>query len=323
VRAVTGVLLSPQLEGQDDQMSATTSWTQADAPRLDGKYAIVTGATGGLGYQTALGLARQGATTILAGRNPAKGTEALARIQREVPGALVRFERLDLASLASVARFAEAQPAAVDILVNNGAVMALPERERTEDGFERQIGVNYLAHFALTLRLRPALAHGRVVNVASLAHRRGRLGLDDFQSERSYSPMGAYRRSKLAMLMFSLELQRRADRGGWNLTSVAAHPGWARTDIIPNGIGSGGAGLLARLIEFGFNLAAQPASNGALPMLFAAMAPDAQGGAYYGPNGWNERRGDPGLARIFPHAASLPDAARLWAVSESLTGVSV
>ncbi len=183
---------------------------------------------------------------------------------------------LDLASLRSVARFAEAQPAVVDILVNNGAVMGLPRRERTDDGFERQIGVNYLAHFALTLRLRTALAHGRVVNVASLAHRRGRLGLDDFQSERSYSPMGAYRRSKLAMLMFSLELQRRADRGGWNLTCVAAHPGWARTNIIPNGIGSGGGGLLARLIEFGFNLAAQPASDGALPLLFAAIAPDAE-----------------------------------------------
>ncbi len=302
-------------------MTATIRWTQADAPRLDGRYAIVTGATGGLGYQTALGLARQGATTILAGRNPIKGTQAVARIQREVPGASVRFERLDLASLSSVARFAQAQPAAVDILVNNGAVMALPRREQTEDGFERQIGVNYLAHFALTLRLRVALAHGRIVNVASLAHRRGRLGLDDFQSETSYSSMGAYRRSKLAMLMFSLELQRRAVRNGWNLTSVAAHPGWARTDIIPNGIGSGGANLAARLIEFGFNLAAQPSTDGALPMLLAATAPEVEGGTYYGPTGRGERRGHPGLARIFPHAADLQDAVQLWALSERLTGV--
>jgi NAD(P)-dependent dehydrogenase (short-subunit alcohol dehydrogenase family) len=303
-------------------MSATKGWTQADAPRLDGKYAIVTGATGGLGYRTALALAQQGATTILAGRNPAKGEDALARIRREVPGTQVRFELLDLASLASVARFAQSQPAVVDILVNNGAVMGLPRRESTEDGFERQIGVNYLAHFALTLRLRAALAHGRVVNVASLAHRRARLDLDDFQSEKSYSPMGAYRRSKLAMLMFTLELQRRAIRSGWDLTCVAAHPGWARTGIIPNGIGSGGAGLLAKLVQFGFNLAAQPASNGVLPMLFAAMAPEAVGGAYYGPTGWGEKRGAPGSARIFPQAASPQDAARLWDVSERLTSVS-
>ncbi len=149
--------------------AAKDGWTPAAAPRLDGKTAIVTGATGGLGYQTALALARCGATTIIAARNPAKGSQSVAEIQREVPAANARFEHLDLASLASVASFAAAQPASIDILVNNGAVMALPSRERTEDGFERQVGVNYLAHFALTLHLRPRLANGRVVNVASLS----------------------------------------------------------------------------------------------------------------------------------------------------------
>jgi NAD(P)-dependent dehydrogenase (short-subunit alcohol dehydrogenase family) len=300
----------------------TGRWTLADAPRLDGKTAIVTGATGGLGYQTALALARHGATTILAARDPAKGAQAVAQIQRADPTAKVRFEHLDLASLASVAQFAAAQPATVDILVNNGAVMGLPTRETTSDGFERQIGVNYLAHFALTLRLRPALAGGRVVNVASLAHRRATIGLDDFQSQRHYSPMHAYGRSKLAMLMFALELQRRAASNRWNLTSIAAHPGWSRTNIVPNGLGADGPTLKAKLVEIGFNLVAQSASDGALPILFAATAPEARPGAYYGPTGWGETRGAAGPARIFPQASDTQAATRLWALSETLTGVT-
>jgi NAD(P)-dependent dehydrogenase (short-subunit alcohol dehydrogenase family) len=302
--------------------AVTRIWSPGDAPRLDGKTAIVTGATGGLGYQAALALVRQGATTIIAARNPAKGAQAVAQIQREVPGAHVQFEPLDLASLASVASFAAAQPATIDILVNNGAVMGLPHRETTEDGFERQIGVNYLAHFALTLRLRAALAGGRVVTVASLAHRRAALGLDDFQSQRHYDPRGVYGRSKLATLIFALELQRRSVGNGWNLTSMAAHPGWARTRIVPNGMGAGGPSLKAKLAEIVFNAVAQPAHDGALPILFAAMASDAQGGAYYGPTGWGETRGAPGPAKIFPQALNTQAAARLWALSETLTGVA-
>jgi NAD(P)-dependent dehydrogenase (short-subunit alcohol dehydrogenase family) len=307
--------------------SVKGGWTPAGAPRLDGKVAIVTGATGGLGYETALGLARYGATTVLAGRNPDKGARAVTRIQREIPAAKVRFELLDLNSLASVARFAAAQEGAVDILINNAAVMALPNREQTEDGFERQIGVNYLAHFALTLRLLDAIrappTGGRVVNIASLAHRRATLDLDDFQSSKSYSPMGAYGRSKLAMLIFAIELQRRAEKNGWNLRGIAAHPGWARTDIIGNGIGSGGPNLKAIVAETAFNLVAQPAKDAALPVLFAAMAPDALGGAYYGPTGWGETRGAPGVSKIFPQAADPGAASRLWALSEKLTGQAV
>ena len=304
-------------------MDSTVSrhgWTPADAPRLDGKTAIVTGATGGLGYQTALALARHGANVILAARNPAKGAQAVSAIQRSVRAAQVRFEPLDLASLASVASFAAAQSGRIDILVNNGAVMGLPTRERTNDGFERQIGVNYLAHFALTLRLRRALAGGRVVSVASLAHRRASLDLDDFQSERSYSPQGAYGRSKLAMLVFALELQRRSEECGWGLQSVAAHPGWSRTNIIPNGMGSGGGSLKATLAELVFNLVAQPAEVGALPILFAAMAPEAEGGRYYGPSGWGETRGVPGPGRVFPNATEAQAGPRLWDLSERLTG---
>ena len=285
-------------------ISANTVWTPADAPRLDGKVVIVTGATGGLGYETALALARHGATTILAGRNPDKGARAVARIQGQLPAAKLRFEFLDLDSLGSVARFAAARDGVVDILINNAAVMGLPKRERTEDGFERQIGVNYLAHFALTIRLldaiRAAPGGGRVVNIASLAHRRATLELDDFLSEQTYGPMRAYGRSKLAMLMFALELQRRADNNLWNLRSMAAHPGWARTDIIGNGIGSGGPSVLARVAETVFNLVAQPAKDAALPVLFAAMAPEAKGGAYYGPSDWGEPGARLACRRSFP-----------------------
>ncbi|PPQ31333.1 SDR family oxidoreductase [Rhodopila globiformis] len=305
------------------------NWTLNDAPGLEGKLAIVTGATGGIGFETALGLARCGATTIVAGRDRAKGAGAIGRIQRAVPGAKVRFEHLDLASLASVARFADTvtttHRGVVDILVNNAGVMGFPTRQQTEDGFERQIGVNYLGHFALTAGLREALCAarggGRVVNVASLAHRRARLNLDDLQGDLGYDPMRAYGQSKLAMLVFSIELQRRIEQNGWPLRSIAAHPGWARTDIIDNGIGRGGAPLKAWLATRAFNLVAQSARAGALPSLYAATAPEAAGGAYYGPSGPGETRGPPGLARIYPHAENPAAGIRLWALSEKLTGV--
>ncbi|HVY17821.1 MAG TPA: SDR family oxidoreductase [Rhodopila sp.] len=304
----------------------TSSEAATRSRDLAGKTAIVTGANSGIGFHVAQALASRGAATVLAVRDPVKGARAAAAIGAAYPDARVRCEDLDLDSLAAVADFAGRWTGPLDILVNNAAVMALPARETTADGFERQIGVNYLAHFALTGRLSGALNAapngGRVVNVASLAHRRAVLRLDDLQSQAAYSPAGAYRQSKLAMLMFSLELHRRSQAHGWALRAFAAHPGWARTNIIPNGPGRAGRGIKVRLMQALFGLAAQSARDGALPIVFAATAPDAEPGGYYGPDGRNERRGPPAPAAVFPQARDRQAAAALWTVSEALTGVT-
>ncbi len=303
------------------------AWSLGDAPRLDGKVAIVTGATGGLGWDVALGLATQGATTVLAGRNPVKGADALTRLMARVPGAAARFELLDLASLDSVAMFAARMAAAhpaVSVLVNNAGVMSPPTRQVTADGFELQFGTNYLGHFALTARLLPQLlASGgaRVVSVASLAHRMAKIDFQDLQGAAHYRARALYGQSKLAMLMFALELQRRAKAAGWGLTSVAAHPGLAVTDLIANGPGGGNPGLREHVMQGAFRLFGQSAAQGALPLLFAAVAPDAKGGGYYGPDGFMETRGAVSPSRIMPQAMDTGMAARLWGLSEELTGL--
>ena len=208
--------------------------TQSEIPSQLGRTAVVTGATGGLGYETALALAKAGAEVILTGRDDRKGRSAIEKISREVTGARVSYEHLDLASLASVADFAQRMQArqSLDLLINNAGVMALPRRQTTADGFEMQFGTNHLGHFALTARLMPLLRRAsgpRVVSVSSLAHRTGLIDFDDLQGARVYAPWKAYGQSKLATLMFALELQRRSDAAGWNLISNAAHPG-----ICPN-----------------------------------------------------------------------------------------
>jgi len=304
---------------------AMTNWTIADIPPQGGKLAVVTGATGGLGYQTALGLAQAEAEVVLTGRNAAKGREAISKIRRLLPDAKISFEALDLANLASVAdfarRFATAH-ASLDLLINNAGVMALPTRQATADGFETQLGTNYLGHYALTAQLLPLLRSARqprVVNLSSIAHRTGFIQFSDLQGERLYSPWKAYNQSKLAMLMFALELQRRSDAAGWNLMSNAAHPGWARTDLFANGPGFG---LISLASQFAAPLFSQSAESGALPTLFAATSPQAEGGGYYGPNGLYELRGPPAPARIMPQARDKAGAAKLWDVSQQLTGVS-
>ena len=303
-----------------------TDWTTADIPPLNGKTAVITGATGGLGYETALALAGAGAGVTLTGRNEAKGRHALQAIRGQFPNAEIAYENLDLANLASVADFAKryaAAHASLDLLVNNAGVMALPERQTTADGFEMQFGTNYLGHYALTAHLLPRLRRGnqpRVVNLSSLTHRRGVINFDDLQGTRSYSPSRAYSQSKLAMLMFALELQRRSDAAGWGVMSNAAHPGFARTDLIANGPGANGLlGLLAKLLQ---PFISQSAAAGALPTLFAATSPEAKPAGYYGPNGFSELKGSPAAAKIMPQAKDAAAAARLWDVSAALTGVS-
>ena len=307
---------------------AGRDWTIEDAPRLDGRLAVVTGASGGLGFETALGLARRGAAVVLAARDPAKAEAARGRIRAAVPGADLRLESLDLADLAAVRGFAEARLAAdgaLDILVNNAGVMAYPTRRLTRDGFEAQFGINYLGHFALTGLLLPALARapggGRVVSLASLAHVQGRLALDDLQGERHYDGWTAYRQSKLAMLVFARELQRRAEAAGWPLRSVAAHPGWAVTDIISNGPAEGRGGVKPALMNLAFRLLGQSAAAGALPILYAATMASAAPGGYYGPAGRGERTGPVGPSRVMPQACDPAAAEALWAASERLTGV--
>lgn len=297
-------------------------WTTSSIPPQRGRTAVVTG-TGGLGLEDALALAKAGARVIVAGRNPAKGAEAIARIRQTHPQAEARFEALDLASLASVRAFGDrlrAQESQLDLLINNAAVMTPPQRQVTADGFEAQLGTNHLGHFALTAELLPLLRQSpqaRVVSLSSVAARDGALNFDDLQSEASYRPMVAYGQSKLACLVFALELQRRSEAAGWGLQSLAAHPGISRTDLLPNGAGANSfAGLMRRYAWFLF----QPAAQGALPTLYAATAPEAQGGGYYGPDRLMETRGHPALAKLPPQALDLAQAARLWAASEALTG---
>ena len=303
-----------------------TDWSTADIPPMTGKTAVITGATGGLGYETALALAGAGATVVLTGRNDAKGRGALERIRIQVPNARISYEELDLAKLASVADFAArfgAAHASLDLLVNNAGVMALPKRQETADGFEMQLGTNYLGHYALTARLLPLLRRGsqpRVVNLSSLAHRSGAINFDDLQSRRFYSPWKAYCQSKLAMLIFAFELQRRSDAAGWGLMSNAAHPGYARTDLIPNG--PGGRGLMWQVSKSLQPLISHSAAAGALPTLFAATSPQAKPAGYYGPNWFYELKGPPVPAKVMPQARDAAVAARLWDVSAALTGVS-
>lgn len=304
-------------------------YSPADVPDQTGRLIVITGANSGTGFEAARVLAAKGAEVVIAARNARKAEAAMARIRRETPSATLRFEELDLSRQVSVRAAADrinAEGRPIDVLINNAGVMALPTRQVSEDGWELQLATNYLGHFALTGLILPLLKAGRArtVQLSSIAHRDGRIHLDDLQVE-AYRPWKAYAQSKLAMLMFALELDRRSRANGWGLTSVAAHPGYARTALIENGPLTGrpvsrlGMKLIYRpLIE---PLISHSASDGALPILMAATAPDVEPGGYYGATRLNELKGPAGKVGMRPWAKDAAVAARLWEASETLTGV--
>jgi NAD(P)-dependent dehydrogenase (short-subunit alcohol dehydrogenase family) len=324
-------------------------WTAADIPDQTGRRAIVTGANSGLGFETALALAAKGAEVTLAVRDTAKGAEAARLITAQAPHARVDVLRLDLADLTSVDEFAwlwrEAHPdepdrggsavapghpdrdgsadppGSLDLLINNAGIMAIPRRDSAQ-GFEMQLATNHLGHFALTGRLIDAIRpEGRVVTVSSQAHRMGRIDFEDLMGERSYGPWRAYGQSKLANLLFMRSLAERLERAGSTVDSVAAHPGYASTHLQAVAPEMKGRGWQVKVMDVVNKVMAQSAAMGALPTLFAATAPAVSRGDYVGPDGFGEQRGHPTLVGMTGSARDDAVAARLWTVSEELTGV--
>lgn len=308
--------------GKYNQGVKMQKWNTGQMPSLKDKTAIVTGA-GGLGYEDALALSKAGSSVIIAGRDPAKGEAAVARIRKESSDADVSFELIDLADLASIASFSDRilkKFTKLDILINNAGLMMPPKRLTTKNNFEIQFGTNYLGHFTLTAHLLPLLkkAHGRVVSLSSIAARNGKINFDDLQAENSYKPMAVYAQSKLACLMFAIELQKQSDRHEWGITSTAAHPGISRTElVVGKSDGRGIIGLFRKYAWFLF----QPVAQGALPTLYAATSPEAQPGQYYGPDGFGEARGYPKEAAIPKNALDSETSKRLWEISERLSSV--
>lgn len=303
-----------------------TSWTAADIPDQRSRTILVTGANSGLGLRSAEALAAKGALVLMACRDAGRAATAREQVAALAAGPPPEVVPLDLASLASVQEAAEAVVARaghLDVLLNNAGIMAVA-RGRTADGFERQIGTNHLGHFALTGRLLPALLAApdpRVVTVSSMAHRMGRLDVDDLSFDRRrYSRWGAYGQSKLANLLFTSELARRASAAGSGLTAVAAHPGYAATNLTTGTLGR--LGFLRPVVQLGDRLAGQPDHLGALPQLYAATMPDVAADDYWGPDGAGERAGQP--TRVGRRPAARDDAAAraLWERSEELTGVT-
>lgn len=300
-----------------------TDFSLDNIPSQRGKVAIVTGANTGLGYATALNLAKKDITVIMACRNPDRASQSKASLKAEVPTANVEILPIDLTELASVRAFATAfrqQYAQLDLLINNAGIM-FPPYTKTVDGFESQMGANYFGHFLLTcllLDLMPDTPESRIVSLSSGAHRAAANGInfDDLQSEKHYSKLGAYAQSKLACLMFANELQRRLTTAGKHILSVAAHPGMSPTELARH-MPRYQLELLRFTIAPFFMHSVEQA---ALPTVMAALEPSAQGGDYFGPQGLAELKGKPGLATKSSYSQD-PDAAqKLWTISEQLTG---
>jgi NAD(P)-dependent dehydrogenase (short-subunit alcohol dehydrogenase family) len=302
-------------------------WDVDDMPDQHGRTVLVTGANSGLGLRTSEALASKGALVLLACRDPQRGTDARDAVAAKASGPKPELVQLDLADLASVRRAADevaGRGEPLDVLVNNAGVMALPRRE-TADGFEMQLGTNHFGHYALTGLLLPALlrAEGpRVVTVSSFGHKPGRMRWDDIDWQKGYSRWRAYFQSKLANLLFTYELDRRARAAGSPLVAAAAHPGYAATNLSAQGPAMAGNKVMLRLTAVSDRVFGQSDAQGALPQLYAATAPDVRGGEYFGPDGFLEQRGHPKRVGSTRHARNEADAARLWELSEQRTGVT-
>jgi NAD(P)-dependent dehydrogenase (short-subunit alcohol dehydrogenase family) len=300
-------------------------------PDQTGRLALVTGASDGLGLGLAERLARAGAEVLMPVRNQAKGEAALSRITDAVPGARISLRRLDLSSLDSVAALAtelnqEGRP--LHILVNNAGVMTPPSRQESADGLELQFATNHLGHFALAARILPLLRAGkaRVTSQTSIAANQHGVHWDDLQWERSYKKNPSYSSSKIALALFAIELDRRSRAAGWGITSNVAHPGIAVTNLLASHPEMGRATdtfavrMIRRISKLG--ILAQPAEQGLLPALYAATSPDAEGGKFYGPAGFQHLTGAPAEQKPYKYIADEADAKRMWELSGELGGVS-
>lgn len=295
----------------------TDNWKLEDMPAQNGRLAVVTGANVGIGFESALALAGLGMEVIIAARNRMKAEEAISRIIREYPESKVKFMHLDLSSMRSVNNFAaefHRNHQKLDLLINNAGIM-MPPRNLTEDGFESQLATNYLGHFVLTALLYPALQEttgSRIISLSSIAHKYGSIRFDDIHFAKGYNRMKAYSQSKLACLIFAFELDRRLRRAGARPVSAAAHPGVASTHLGRN---------MTPVLRYFFPRIGQPAREGALPVLRAALDQAVSGGEYFGPDGWNEMKGLPVRTGSSKLSQDQAVADRLWKVTEKITGV--
>jgi NAD(P)-dependent dehydrogenase (short-subunit alcohol dehydrogenase family) len=307
------------------------NWNENNIPDLSGRTALVTGAGSGIGFEAARALAQHGAELLIVDRNEPAGLAAVARIRALRPDAKVMFRPLDLSHLKAVKDFAAAQldeGRKLDILMNNAGIQPIATRRTSADGFELTFAIGHLGHFALTGLLLPLLNAApapRVVTVSSLVHGQGRFDWDDLQMKNGYDAQRAYNQTKLANLLFARELQRRSDQAGGKIKSIAVHPGVAQTSIGSNRKALGqfrfGDYLVSAALSFAMPFLGQPAAAGALPTLYGAVAPQAEGGGFYGPGGFGEMKGAPGPAVMKPAGRDMAAAAKLWDVTETLTAV--
>jgi NAD(P)-dependent dehydrogenase (short-subunit alcohol dehydrogenase family) len=302
-------------------------WTENDMPSLEGQVWVVTGANSGLGLETTRALAAKGATVVMGCRDPKRAEVAEAEVKKTVPAARLVRHALDLSSLQSIASFVTgllASHPVLDGLINNAGVMAVPFK-KTADGFELQFGTNHLGHFALSMKLLPLLEQARaprLVTISSLMHKNGKLDFDDLMGERKYSQWGAYSNSKLANLVFTLELARKLAAAKKKTIAAAAHPGYAATGLQLASAKQNESKLTEWVMNLGNSVLAQTSAMGALPTLYAATAPDVKSGEYFGPDGFMAMKGHPARNEPIARAKDLSVAAELWARSEQLTGTS-